>query len=226
MKILSIGDKTRMDELALRLPATAEVNYYSFWEVVKSDNYEMVFDLNFDDFPRNMEYFSRLENVPVIVSAVKKRLAEAVFDFGEDVRCKLIGMNLLPGFIHRDLAEVSLPGDDKAALEQVMQQLGWQYRIVDDRAGMVTPRIVCMIINEACYTLQEGTASVADIDLAMKLGVNYPHGPFEWAEKIGIKDVYETLLAIYNDTHDERYQICPLLKTKYLKGESFINLSA
>jgi 3-hydroxybutyryl-CoA dehydrogenase len=46
-------------------------------------------------------------------------------------------------------------------------------------------------------------------------------GPFEWANKIGIKHVYETLDAIYNDTHDERYKICPLLKTKYLRGELF-----
>jgi 3-hydroxybutyryl-CoA dehydrogenase len=86
---------------------------------------------------------------------------------------------------------------------------------------MVTPRILFMIINEACYTLQEGTASKEDIDTSMKLGTNYPFGPFEWANKIGIKHVYETLEAIYLDTHDERYKVCPLLKTMYLKGEEF-----
>jgi 3-hydroxybutyryl-CoA dehydrogenase len=78
-----------------------------------------------------------------------------------------------------------------------------------------------MIINEACYTVQEGTATIADIDTAMKLGTNYPFGPFEWANKIGVKHVYETLLAVYTDTNDERYKICPLLKTKYLRNENF-----
>jgi 3-hydroxybutyryl-CoA dehydrogenase len=73
-----------------------------------------------------------------------------------------------------------------------------------------------MIINEAYYTVQEGTANRADIDQAMKLGTNYPLGPFEWCHKIGIADVYETLEAIYNDTHDERYKICSLLKHDYL----------
>jgi 3-hydroxybutyryl-CoA dehydrogenase len=102
-----------------------------------------------------------------------------------------------------------------------MLQLNWNYKIVEDRVGMVTPRIIFMIINEACYTLQEGTASMQDIDISMKLGTNYPMGPFEWANKIGINHVYQTLENLYQDTHDERYKVCPLLKTKYLKGEDF-----
>jgi len=82
---------------------------------------------------------------------------------------------------------------------------------------MITPRVVCMIINEAFYTVQEGTATEGDIDQAMKLGTNYPHGPFEWCDKIGLNDVYETLEALYQDTHDERYKICSLLKQRYLR---------
>jgi 3-hydroxybutyryl-CoA dehydrogenase len=54
-----------------------------------------------------------------------------------------------------------------------------------------------------------------DIDKGMRLGTNYPNGPFEWCDRIGIRDVYETLEAIWCDTHDERYKICPLLKTRY-----------
>ena len=75
-----------------------------------------------------------------------------------------------------------------------------------------------MIINEAFYTVQEGTASKEDIDQGMRLGTNYPFGPFEWAQKIGIADVYETLEAIYEDTKEERYKICPLLKKAYLSS--------
>ena len=60
------------------------------------------------------------------------------------------------------------------------------------------------------------TASEEDIDLAMKLGTNYPYGPFEWARKIGIKHIYEILEALYEDTKDERYKISPLLKKEFL----------
>lgn len=87
---------------------------------------------------------------------------------------------------------------------------------VADRVGMITPRVICMIINEAYYTLQEGTASKADIDLGMQLGTNYPHGPFAWAERIGIREVRSLLEAMYNDTKDPRYKLCPLLKTESL----------
>jgi 3-hydroxybutyryl-CoA dehydrogenase len=50
----------------------------------------------------------------------------------------------------------------------------------------------------------------------MKLGTNYPLGPFEWAKKIGIENVYLVLDSVYKDTKDERYKICPLLKKEYL----------
>lgn len=220
MRALVVGDKKRFDELALKLSADVEVRYHPFWEEFDLAGYETIIDLNFDDFPGNIKYFGN-GKIPVIAGAVKKSLSEAVHEYGAEVRCALIGMNLLPGFINREIFEISLMKENGETAKQLMHQLNWKYSIVDDRAGMVTPRIVCMIINEACYTLQEGTASIRDIDLAMKLGTNYPHGPFEWADKIGIKDLYETLDAIYNDTHDERYKICPLLKTKYLNGESF-----
>ena len=87
---------------------------------------------------------------------------------------------------------------------------------VGSRVGLVTPRILCMIINEAFYTLQEGTANRRDIDAAMKLGTNYPLGPFEWCDMIGIDKVYRLLESVYADTKEERYKICPLLKTTYL----------
>ena len=58
-----------------------------------------------------------------------------------------------------------------------------------------------------------------DIDQGMKLGTNYPHGPFEWCEKIGIRNVYELLEALYEDTKEERYKICPALKKAYLKAQ-------
>ena len=57
-------------------------------------------------------------------------------------------------------------------------------------------------------------ASKEDIDTGMKLGTNYPKGPFEWADEIGLKNIYQTLEAMYEDTKEGRYKICPLLKTE------------
>ena len=106
--------------------------------------------------------------------------------------------------------------DDEVALKEICAQLETEFLMVEDRIGLVTPRVVCMIINEAYYTVLEGTATREDVDLAMKLGSNYPFGPFEWSNRIGVKHVYELLEAVYEDTRDERYKICPLLKKEYL----------
>lgn len=225
MKILVRGEKIITAELKQKLPNAdvTEIQDTDFPQIDLS-GYDVIFDLSIDEQASTLKYYAPLKNIPVFVGAVKIQLAAAANLYGREILCTLIGINDLPTFINRSLAEVSLlDKTDEATLQQTMQKLGWDYKLVEDRVGMVTPRIIIMIINEACYTLQEGTASMQDIDTSMKLGTNYPFGPFEWADKIGIKHVYETLKAVYDDTHDERYKICPLLKTIYLKNGSFYN---
>ncbi|MFN4083635.1 MAG: 3-hydroxyacyl-CoA dehydrogenase family protein [Bacteroidia bacterium] len=225
MNILARGSINRLEELKQKLVnvdcklTCIDDSDFSSANVTK---YDIIFDLKFDDSPNQLKYYAPLKDKWVFVCAVKQQLAKAVFDCGNRVSCNLVGINALPTFINKPLAELSLYQTNLAEkLKELMTMFNWQYRLVEDRVGMVTPRIICMIINEACYTLQEKTANIEDIDTSMKLGTNYPMGPFEWANKIGIKHVYETLEALFADTHDERYKVCPLLKTKYLRGESF-----
>ena len=187
------------------------------------NSYDVIFDFNVDESPENLGFYENKEDKFVFVSTPKIQLAELIYHYGE-VKCKLFGFNGLPTFINREYMEVSLLNEaDKSALDYITKELDSEYLVVEDRVGMVTPRVIFMIINEACFTLQEGTASIEDIDLGMKLGTNYPKGPFEWCDEVGVHHVFETLEAVYEDTKDERYKICPLLKTKYLKEESFIN---
>lgn len=181
---------------------------------------DVVFDFLLHEQPERLSYYAP-EQV-VFCHAVTKQLAALVRESGVETCCTLFGFNGLPTLFNRPLLEVSLYRASEAEkLRSVCEQLGTDYQVVDDRVGMATPRIISMIINEACYTLQEGTASIRDIDLGMKLGTNYPKGPFEWANGIGIANVYNVLEAVYEDTKEERYKICSLLKTKYLKGEKF-----
>jgi len=225
MIILARGSKNRIKELKEKLEnVSCEIVAIDDSDLLSANvnDFDVIFDLKFDEKSNQLKYYAGLKDIPVFVCAVKQQLAKAVFDYGNKVDCLLFGINALPTFIHRNLLEVCLLKQEQLAqLENILKQLQWDFKLVNDRVGMVTPRILFMIINEACYTLQEGTASKEDIDTSMKLGTNYPFGPFEWANKIGIKHVYETLEAIYLDTHDERYKVCPLLKTMYLKGEEF-----
>ncbi len=72
--------------------------------------------------------------------------------------------------------------------------------------GFIFPRTIVQIINEACFALEEGVATKEDIDRAMKFGVNYPKGPFEW---LNGREVYVRALLheLLKKTSDQRYRI-------------------
>lgn len=228
MNILLIGDSLLIAETQTalnQLPpgSNIAVNHLA------TNHFDLIIDTDFDLIPETncadrLATYATLTQTVVMVGAVRRSLSEAVYILGEEnMNCCLAGFNNWPTFINRPLWEVSLwmPPKNREIAAAIFQKLGMNWREVNDRVGLVTPRIVGMIINEACYTLQEGTATIADIDRAMQLGVNYPDGPFSWANKIGLSNVYQTLAAVYNDTHDERYKICPLLKTHFLQHKNF-----
>jgi 3-hydroxybutyryl-CoA dehydrogenase len=221
MNILVIGDQRRSDELLVKIPAGVNVQHAESISNLPDSRFDLVFDLNFDE-RSDRGFIQTTKANAIVVSAVKQSLAQMQALHALPQHVPVIGMNCLPTFINRPLAEISFAGSSQQA-ETIFKSLNWSWKQVDDRVGMVSPRVLCMIINEACFTLQEGTASITDIDIAMKLGTNYPYGPFEWCDRIGVKDVYETLLAVYNDTHDSRYRCSALLKSKYLKREAFLN---
>lgn len=178
---------------------------------------DLLVDLAFDEHPEFILAYQHL-GVPLVLSAVKIQLAAVVHHYGAELHAPLIGINALPGFLSKELAEVSLfQPEMKETATLLLEKTGLRPEWVEDRVGMVSPRILCMIINEAYYTVQEGTAGKADIDTGMKLGTAYPYGPFEWVDLLGIREVYEILDALYLDTREERYKICPLLKTEYLR---------
>lgn len=180
------------------------------------DDADLVFDFFAEESPENLGLYLDRNDLIVFINIPKTSLAELQY-FTGTAACTFFGFNGLPTMLNRDKLEVSLlKSSDKDKLSDICQKLRADYHLVEDRVGMVTPRVICMIINEAFYTVQEGTATREDIDTAMKLGTNYPMGPFEWCEKLGLENVYELLEAMYNDTHEERYKICPLLKHEYL----------
>lgn len=175
--------------------------------------YDVVFDLNFDEDHSALEdYLGTGPETLLLLSSVKRQL-DALLP--ESLRNRTAGINALPGFLGRNALEYCTYSENFPVAQ--LQGLGWQeFHPVDSRVGLVAPRVVCMIINEAYFTLEEGTADRSDIDAGMKLGTAYPYGPFEWCARIGIKHVYETLSALYEDTRNERYRICSKLKTEYL----------
>lgn len=175
---------------------------------------DLVFDFETNDIETKLLFYNQFPHLKVFINSPLKQLAAIA---PKPTTFTLGCFNALPVFWENAVMELSaFRASDKETLALILPKISTNYVWVADRVGMVTPRVIAMIINEAYYTLQEGTASRKDIDISMKMGTNYPYGPFEWAQKIGLHNIYQILEAVYADTRDERYRICPMLKTEML----------
>jgi len=97
--------------------------------------------------------------------------------------------------------------------EEIIRHFGKEPSWAKESPAMILPRIVCQLVNEAAFAQLEGVADGATIDLAMRLGVNYPRGPLEWGKMIGYDKVLAVLDHLYNEYHEERYRACILLRS-------------
>jgi 3-hydroxybutyryl-CoA dehydrogenase len=102
--------------------------------------------------------------------------------------------------------------------EAFFQALGKETVRVKDTPGLVFPRILSLIINEAARALDEGIAGAEEIDVAMRLGTNYPLGPLRWADQAGLDEVLAVLEGLHRETGDDRYRPAPLLRKMVLAG--------
>jgi len=111
-------------------------------------------------------------------------------------------------FINREIWEIATCKED--IVKDIFEKLEWKYIKVVDEPGLVSARIISMIVNEAFFALGEGVSTKSEIDVAMKLGTNYPYGPFEWSDIIGLEKVHNLLEKLAKT--DSRYSVAPAMK--------------
>lgn len=215
MQILVIGNNLNWDELKQKF---GPEHKYLFGEL-EEDIKELMksADVVFDFHPEKSSIKARYSNFSnaVFLNTSLISLSELIDQSDFLQRDAFFGFCGLPTFVNRPVLEASVSARKNVLqLENICSQLVTDFVCVEDRVGLVTPRVICMIINEAYCTLEEGIATKEDIDLAMKLGTNYPWGPFEWTKRIGIKQAIELLDAVYNDTQDNRYKVCVSLRNE------------
>jgi|SRR5690349_5728261 3-hydroxybutyryl-CoA dehydrogenase len=104
------------------------------------------------------------------------------------------------------------------AVRAFAQRLGKTPIIVKNSPGFVVNRILCPMINEAIFALQEGLASAEDIDNGMRLGCNHPIGPLALADMIGLDVMLAVMNVFYTDFNDPKYRPAPLLKEMVAAG--------
>ena len=105
-----------------------------------------------------------------------------------------------------------------AAARAFAERLGKTPIAVKNSPGFVVNRILCPMINEAIFALQEGLASAEDIDNGMRLGCNHPIGPLALADMIGLDVMLAVMNVFYADFNDPKYRPAPLLKEMVAAG--------
>jgi len=139
---------------------------------------------------------------PTFINAVCTTLKEM------DAAPNVVRINGWNGFLARNTWEVA--GSINKPVQDVLKALGKNTIEVPDEPGFVSARIIAMIVNEAYFALEDNVSTTEEIDIAMKLGTNYPYGPFEWAALIGVNKIFTLLQKM--SIQDKSYLPALLLK--------------
>lgn len=217
-KVFLIGDN---EELISELSESLKFKYDIAEEL--DETVEYVFELTGynSDVKFNILNFIDEKNSKAIIISSSLCITALEQSVNSKYPERIVGASMYPSFTETkgiEITRTKFTSDENFnKVKSLFENIEMEVNEVKDRPGMIAMRIITMIINEAYLVLQEGTSNREDIDTAMKLGTNYPHGPIEWSEMIGVDLVYNILLAMMNDFGDDRYRITPLLKEKYLE---------
>ncbi|HEY0750777.1 MAG TPA: 3-hydroxyacyl-CoA dehydrogenase family protein [Chitinophagaceae bacterium] len=152
----------------------------------EDEKYDTVIDLEFENTPDRIKTLKNLGAGLVIINNVEHRLTETDASF--------IRINGWKTFLKAPVIEAAFINQQaKEKADEFFILIHKKLKWLPDEPGLVSARVISMIINEAYLAMSEELSTKQEIDTAMKLGTGYPMGPFEWAESIGVKKV-ESLL--------------------------------
>ena len=157
--------------------------------------------------------------VPILAAPVGEDCAHLALRTGVDPR-RLVALDLACDTAAR-VTLMTAPGAGREALRQVAATItrsGRKVTAIKDSPGFVAQRLGAMIANLGCYMAEIELASPDDIDLAMRLGLNYPRGPFEMVEDFGAREMLTVLEQLQAITGEDRYRPTLWLKRRALLG--------
>lgn len=203
MKIIVLTNDALKEELLSQgLDKSAEIKWLYDLDSL-NEPADACIDLLFTNEPKRIESLKKILPGIVLINSVDVTLKNFPDEF--------IRFNGWPTFLSRPVAEAAFKNEIvKIKAEKIFNYFNKKTEWTEDIPGFVTARIVAMIINEAFFALGEGVSTKQEIDTAMKLGTNYPYGPFEWSEKIGLKKIVSLLNELKQT--DKRYEPAERLK--------------
>lgn len=147
----------------------------------------------------------------------------SITEIANGISHPVIGMHFFNPADRMKLVEVisgaNTPDAVKDEVIAISQEIGKTPVEVKEGPGFVVNRILIPMINEASGILQEGLASVEDIDTAMRLGANHPMGPLALGDLVGLDVVLAIMNVLYDETGDPKYRPTTLLKKMVRAGK-------
>ena len=209
MKIAAVaGSSPERERVASRWPAAEWTWVEDVSDLAECQEADLYLDMAFSMDKVRIDALRKLLPAPVMINSMVHTLKEIGHPF--------IRINGWPGLSEKALHELAVTDGAELQVASLYEKWKMAYRIVPDVPGMVSGRVLSMIVNEAYYTLQEEVSTKQEIDTAMKLGTNYPYGPFEWSDLIGLEKIH-TLLTRLSNT-DDRYIPARLLMETVAAG--------
>ncbi|MFI5132830.1 MAG: 3-hydroxyacyl-CoA dehydrogenase family protein [Chitinophagales bacterium] len=210
MKILVLANDDLKEELLSQgLNEDISVQWLSTVndDLINYPDADACIDLLFENDQKRIELLKRIHPGLVLVNSVVTTLKDLPENF--------IRFNGWPVFLKRPITEAAcLTETLKTKAEKILSCFNKKPEWVPDIPGFITARVIAMIINEAYFALEENVSTKNEIDIAMKLGTNYPYGPFEWSEKIELKNIFSLLTELSKP--NKRYEPATLLKKEAL----------
>jgi hypothetical protein len=214
-KILIIGEENLSQLLRKKLDNKGfEIEVSDGDDEEDFKDFDIIFDLNFDDDSENFPIYAGLRDKLIFLSAVKQSLSESAYIYPAKVRSHIFGINVIEHYLKTNTLELSAyrKNEWSKALD-FMAKFDLKIIQVDDTVGMYRPRVDFLAINEKIKLLNENVISL-ESDFFQK--------EFQLIDQIGVTPIFEVLVAIYEDTKDTSYLPSPLLKKKYLRNHSFV----
>ena len=159
---------------------------------------------------------------PILVAPIGKDCTTTAIELGLDPK-RTVAVDLT-GDTAKRITIMMAPGFDPAirdATVALLAKSGTKVTVIKDSPGFIAQRMCSMIANLGCEMAMIGIASAADVDTAMTLGLNYPHGPLALADWMGVKECHEILVQIQAITGDDRYR-----PSQWLRRRAMLGLSA
>ena len=210
MNVLLLANEIQKEEfLFLSVSNTVQLTWIPAIDGLMQDqHFDVCIDLLFDNTVSRMKRIKNLNAAINVVNSVIHPL--------KDIEPGFIRINGWNSFLKRSVLEAATNhAASKTNVEETFLKFGRTIEWVPDIAGFITPRIIASVINEAFFALEENVSTTGEIDIAMKLGTNYPFGPFEWSKNIGLKNIYFLLDELSKE--QPRYQPSSLLKQTALQ---------